>query len=750
MSAHRLPSSAVEGDRPLDPSVELTLPVLEGKLPEDIQGKWYVVTAIGEHDWPHPRIPRRAPVLNGDGVLYAIEFNGGKATACRRILENSSYVADTLIARSPEEYPKYRFKNVGLTRVDFPTLGVRDQSNTSLTPFRVSASHTPQILACYDAGRPHVVDPATLQVLGPIGALSDWEPQAFDQSIFPLIFSGAHPAMAHEDGTLFMANHGRSGLDFIQRLGALVPLPWRKAVNEAAEERVRSGDRTPGAIENSIDDVAPGLLDAAREMSERELEEAEAYLDTHSDFDFDIWAEEWSDFSDDEPTRGPMGPTLKAGIAIFKTFIDVAEYLFGIGLPPASPFVRLLKRSQNGLERYEVEVDGKPIALRDTMHQIGVTRRFVVLADTQFKFDLDLVLPFHFVKGAIRRWARRRVSRVQNDELPLYIVRRSDLTETGGKLKHVSAQKVVLPRGSTHWLVNYEDDNGIEILAVHGNATDIAEFSDGSDLTTEGHTIDPLYIGNFGGPTDLNEIGVYRIILDDDGRIEVFANKADGQGREDMWAIGLGTGHGQPGLFNGDLRETYWSTLGLIPGMHTQLVLDMYFDKNRYPRRLVPREAFDSLIEKGGVPSLLFRVTSDFSTHTPTATYEDIWAAKLGTILGSPQIVHSENRRKWLLCTSYSEEEPSRQILVFNASDIAQGPVARLDAENLRWPYTLHSCWLDPFEGEQHDETWAVNVEEDLVPRRSTSVDDTLNNFLRRVADVQRIGLYTGVEDQTI
>ena len=101
-------------------------------------------------------------VLNGDGMLYRLGFEGGEAILKTRMMKTPCYYADLAAQLVPKfDKPGYRFLDGGMVRHSL-LLGTRNQMNTA---FLATKEH---LLATFDAARLHIIDPDSLELLEPI------------------------------------------------------------------------------------------------------------------------------------------------------------------------------------------------------------------------------------------------------------------------------------------------------------------------------------------------------------------------------------------------------------------------------------------------------------------------------------------------------------------------------------------------------------------------------------------------------
>ncbi len=176
---------------------ELDIPLytLQGKLPTDIAGHAFIVSALPQGDG--------SPVTNGDGMLYRCDFGSGPSGVQlkTRIAKTPCYYADQATKGTA-----LGFKNSGILRRS-DRLGVRNQVNTAFTCMGS------RLLVTFDGGRPYEVDTETLELVTPVGKTSEWttvvSPPASNllKLVFMPYLSGAHPFYDDYTGELFLANY---------------------------------------------------------------------------------------------------------------------------------------------------------------------------------------------------------------------------------------------------------------------------------------------------------------------------------------------------------------------------------------------------------------------------------------------------------------------------------------------------------------------------------------------------------------
>jgi Retinal pigment epithelial membrane protein len=187
----------------------ITLTIRDGKteqetlLPEDLQGHVFIVSPAGSVDSetvagsPLTALPAAdgwSPVLNGDGMVYRLDFHKtpameldtveacqvtvapGKAWLATRLLKTPCYYVDAALHNQPQNYPNLSrtpFRTWGIARLSI-AFGVRNQNNTALVSLKLS-DQPERVLVTEDIGRPWEIDPCTLKMVAPVGWNWDWE-----------------------------------------------------------------------------------------------------------------------------------------------------------------------------------------------------------------------------------------------------------------------------------------------------------------------------------------------------------------------------------------------------------------------------------------------------------------------------------------------------------------------------------------------------------------------------------------------
>lgn len=195
--------------------LDLDLSVLAGKLPSDMLGHYFMVCAMPWRDG--------TMLVNGDGMVFRLDFGDDAVHLRSRLVKTPCYYAEKAVAGTDDAFDN---PGGGPARIS-GTLGARNQCNTALVPLS-----NDRILATFDGGRPFELDPVTLEVVTAVGYHREWKagldfsaiPGNFIGSVFPLVFSTAHPNFDPNTGEFFSVNYGSgAGIEILgnQLLGEI-------------------------------------------------------------------------------------------------------------------------------------------------------------------------------------------------------------------------------------------------------------------------------------------------------------------------------------------------------------------------------------------------------------------------------------------------------------------------------------------------------------------------------------------------
>ncbi len=656
--------------------LDVELNVLEGEIPETIHGYMFINSAVGSINsdgLPYKKDSDEfnSPIFNGDGYVIKLDFQEtGKVKLKSRLMKTPSYYADEALAvngpaRSDEKFNGWEFKNNGMARMS-KVLGQRNQANVSVVPVKFRESEPMRMLATYEAGRPWEINPETLDVIAPAGKSEDYlslVPSWFLRYPFPAVLSSAHPVFDIETKEMFTVS-------FIQGMDVLLSL---KRLRFKATE---NPEETEKKLENAIDNALKLKGDDRRNHFKSWL------LNEHSK------DEESNHFSD----------SIKIGLleGIKDKFIQDDE-------------VRLIRWDGTpDLRKWRVRCNGKDISITQNMHQIGITEDYIILSNSSLKINLSLMFNYLWPQYPhLEEKLRKLLSSPMIPQSELYFIKRTDL-KTGDDV--VSAVKAIIPLETVHFTPNYlNPNNQITVMTAHNTANCPAEWIRYFDKRlVDGEPVNPDHLSYLStGQMDIGRMG--RMVFDAntgellEDQSNVLFKKGNIKEPEKIgphtWGVGLYTFRGYEELMPRvrEIKNIYWQIFGLDRNFLTEFVYELYKD---YPNRVASVEEVERLT-KQGVPIGLARV--DHSEEE--MDIKDFYLFPEDHHMRSIQFLPNKIRNEQLaedmdghiLCTvKVPMETPdnySSQVWLWDAADLAKGPVCKLEHEQFYFAYTFHSVW---------------------------------------------------------
>ena len=543
----------------LDPSrqeVDLQLEVISGRLPTDLQGHVFVIAAMP--------LGTGGMIFNGDGMVYRVDFGAAARPALKsRLIKSPCYHAD----RATRGDEALGFRNFGVARMS-GKLGMRNELNTAFLPMMDG-----RLMVTYDAGRPWEIDPASLELVTPMGWRREWRnglPVA-PTTPFQGFIGTAHPYYDEHTGEVISINYGSEGLG-----------------------------------------------------------------------------------------------------------------------PESVPFVDLIRWDGEGsLERGTLvdEASGQPVSIKQSAHQLAVTRDHVIVVDCAFLVENEQIFD-------------SSLSRAQAPDTVAWIVRRDALTSDGSQ---VPARRAIIPRESIHLVADYDDSGGrITLYIAHNNATDASEWIRADDVRYgDGQPVAQELVGLIPTCTDRNVIGRYEIDAAS-GELRTQQIVSD----ETTWGLAFLTHQvaGAPGRHD----HLFFNSVGFNEETLTARVAELYAD---HPYRAVP------LAELAGPrPGCLIHYDAGAQRIADAYTFPP------GRIGNSPQFVPRPNARDgadgYLVCTVVSDDRSrpnssGDELWIFDARALSQGPLTRLGPRELSLGFTIHTTSLPALTPRRSD--YLVPVRQDFA-----------------------------------
>lgn len=654
----------------------------EVELPTDLQGHLFIVAPGGcvdscKVDESHPEtvLPSEngwIPVLNGDGMVYRLDFHRtpttsdqpatddqdkrfkesrGKAWLASRLVKTPSYYVDRVLHDCADQYPNlsknFSFGTRGIARLSMG-FGARNQNNTAFLPMKFPGE-SERLLVTEDIGRPWEINPYSLKLLAPVGLNKEWRGVLKNKLWrfwpFPPVMTSAHPVFDSKTEEVFTTNVVKTfsmlldiSLWLVYKLHEL-KIPLRKQIAKLFH-----------SLHKWID---------LRLVNKLRFDNNQVYL------------MRWDG-------------------------------------------------KEECLKKWQVmDDDDRPARIEQTLHQMGVTEKYIVLADTSLKIALDdfIPRPRKPMLEAELLW-RELTSFPQCSTTTLYIVPREELKPLA---KTVKAQKIELPEALVHYLVDYQNpDENIIFHTAHMNAWDTAEFVHrtdriaGSSLSCDNN--DPT-IGMVTTATDVSRLTSY-VINVKTGQLSSMDVSYEGLPKSEypwspaFYACCDDADHKPLEQF----QDIYWNSWGLWEDLLTDFIYDMYKD---YKNRTQPIEEVLKQAQEEGIAAQLCRVhierteTPDrspkihlsiadryqfpkgyFGTSAQFVPREGSTGQSLGYIVCI--VIHSNH----LLSNNDDGNDKSKnwsdnsEIWIFEAENLKQGPKYKISHPKLNFGFTAHTTWL--------------------------------------------------------
>lgn len=666
---------------------DIEMDLIEGELPPGIWGHYFVVGPVGTVDsgglpWPEGTT---TTVLCGDGMVARFDFV--QPVAGSEQLEGTVKVS-TALMKTPDYWADYAtnsvpglgcfgFDNHGIMRFS-PWLGMRNFLNTAFLPIGFDDPKTsPRLLVTTDAGQPWEIDPSTLELTSSVGSLDMWYPDGGSFYPFPLIFATAHPTWDPRTNEGFFVNWGKGIGDFI--------------------------DSVPFAYDAQVmcEQVGYSCTKFWNAMNMSGVNAARAYL--------------------------------KSTVAKAKNWVRMNTPQCLQGVWPQQ-FTYLLRWTGGAnVERWNlIDQHGASVNIQGSIHQMAVTKDYVVILDCAFDIGLNSLLtnPFPSCQD-LERMLRYLTARPIQDESVFYIVRRADIEATPGAVGgtgqsdvNITCRRVRVPMGACHFQADYLNPQGqITLHVSHNTATDVSEWVAEYDLSLYGsQSPDQTVWGVFPAPMDVSRLARYVFDGESGACLETQISSVN----PEYWAVALYAGDTQFTPFPqvNAVGTLYWNTTGFFPDQATKFIKDLYA---HYPNRVTPDSVIRQLNGEG-------RPSSLFKTTMPGLGAPDSWTFAEGVICGSPQFIvqspaitmeegpgpvvvpdfETETRHRhtrpryggkpipnkdpfqapgWIATMVYTPD--GTQLWIFDAMNLAQGPLCKFASDNLVLPFTAHSCWLN-------------------------------------------------------
>ena len=692
---HRFPQAILSVSREELEGLELTvkkgLTDELGTLPDDLQGHVFIIGPVGSFTSPKVAEDKQknvilpshngwTPLYNGDGMVYRLTFASNHAKLTSKLIKTPCYYADLATQDPNKKYQELAFFDIGITRLSPQKLGLRNQLNTAFVPFKSTENNSERLLVTWDSGRSYEIDPNTLKLIAPIGKNQNW--QEINPVVQPLPFkqviSSAHPCYDPHTNEVFSVNVGKSLSNLMN-------------ISRSISNQV---NKLTSLFQNILKQSSINIKFQKRLIS-------------------------W----------------LTLFFKVIK-FLEEKSQQF-----TRNNFVHLMYWDCEGIDIQRkwnvVLADGSPLNIEQTVHQMGITRDYIILGETSFKLAVENFLPYQTsqIDEDIKILLQDILDYPQLPFTKIYIINRKDLQQSKNqhkrsfplfnnkspKIPTVVATEVKIEPECAHYLVDYENPDGVITLHVsHLAASDVSKcirvfdkyacqnksnnrnlLDSNKELQTQNLMLSGIPVS----PMDVSRLGCWVI----DGNAGKIVTKHLVDDPKITWSTAF-YAWDRPRQKHTDI---FWNSWGCSINTLTKRNFDAYKD---YPHRKIPVEKVLELTYQG-IPSNLCHLHIDRETsqdnpqvNLEIKSYYQFPSGMLGTstqfvpcpdaqdqtdgylvsvVITSDEFLSDnndvENNLNWSINT---------EIWIFDARKLADGPIYRLSHSKLNMGFTFHTTWL--------------------------------------------------------
>jgi len=383
--------------------------------------------------------------------------------------------------------------------------------------------------------------------------------------------------------------------------------------------------------------------------------------------------------------------------------------------------------------------NGKNIEIMQCVHQMGISKDYLLFSDSAFKITLDILSPFAY-NAIIDDFIRYLTSVPQESFTNLYIIKKTDLQAGVSNVKAISFK---LSPEFVHFTCDYLNDNQtITLYSANNAASCLAEWIRFYDELIDGSKADPSSAGILAtGSMDVSRLGKVVINLNNMQTNATYLHLTGNEGMGNTahtWLAGFYTYNGMlsPTKAVDKIKDLYWQCSGLENRRLSKFIYSLY---ENYPNRIVPLDEVVSYTEKG-VPFQVSRL------NTETMKIEDFYSFPKSCELMSLQFIPRKrpeskapmihaSRDGYIFCAVINEVNPTyfrREMWIFDAGNLQQGAVCVLSHPDLDFSTALHWVWL-PTAPIQKGSILAHKTEiASLAKNLEGEVKDDITQFVRK------------------
>ncbi len=328
------------------------------------------------------------------------------------------------------------------------------------------------------------------------------------------------------------------------------------------------------------------------------------------------------------------------------------------------------------------EGTNKPVEIKQSTHQIAITKNYVVIIDTAFRIEFLRML-FPDVQA-----------QAQSAYNQIWLVPRADLNGGQAIAKHIQ-----IPRECVHFYTDYEDGDG-ENLTLHtvlASGHDVSEWLQQWDKRWP-TWLEPVTSDFFGSPP-----GVY----DEQGfgKYEINANTGELKSEkhclfDKFWGVALPTYQGIQGASLSQLQNIWVNYGGYISEITPRRLVELYAN---HPFRKVPVDDLPQWKESG----ILRWSPVDMEV-------KDSWAIERGSVVNTPIYVPKQGQTDELegYIVAMVTTPSGSEFWIWQAGNLAHGPITKLHHEEVKFAFALHTAWVPSIA--PRDASYKVDLRQDM------------------------------------
>lgn len=349
------------------------------------------------------------------------------------------------------------------------------------------------------------------------------------------------------------------------------------------------------------------------------------------------------------------------------------------------------------LERWRLE----GMSPYDSIHDIKATRDYLVITD----------LPFVVEPQTFRGKPRKRPAA---DFTQMWIVAKEDLrrTKTGGS---VPVKELKIKMASGHIAIDYENPGG-EITAYlqHIPTADLAmTFTRDETSHKTGRHFDAAYEGMINFGLQPSPVGRYRV----SGKTGELLDSKLAIDAEGFWSGVLWSNDFYNKSAQDHPQNLFFGSIGCDPELISESAWRLYKD---YADPIVPMDELPEQV----VPGTMSRIDLE------SMEFDDQWKYPEGSFPHPPTYVPRKNAKhdKDGYVITVCHKDGPKEVHIFDAANLSQGPIARASSPDFVVPLMLHSCWM-PRRAGPRPSHYKVSPVRDALEAMAKAPAKTLETF---------------------